>query len=146
MNIKEGVFDMTTEEYLIARKSKNWKFNSVVSPTAFKNVNRIHPIKQKVVKDIVDVAKNDKTVRRIIIFGSSTRYDCDVTSDLDICIDWIERCYDEDGILKPFTNNMRKSISIITKGHADVVNYDYLDDTVVEAGVMEGVIVYEYNV
>ena len=137
---------MTTEEYLVARKSKNWKFNSVVSPSSFNNVNRIHPIKQKVVKDIVDVARNDKAVRRIIIFGSSIRYDCDVTSDLDICIDWTERCYDEDGILKPFTNNMRKSISLITKGHADVVNFDYLDGTVVEDGVKEGIIVYEYNV
>lgn len=137
---------MTTEEYLVARKSKNWKFNSVVSPSSFNSVNRIHPIKQKVVKDIVDVARSDKAVRRIIIFGSSIRYDCDVTSDLDICIDWVENCYDEDGILKPFTNNMRKAISLITKGHADVVNFDYLDGTVVEDGVKEGITVYEHNV
>lgn len=49
---------MTTEEYLIARKSKNWKFNTVVDKLVFKNVNRVHPIKQRVVKEIVDVAKN----------------------------------------------------------------------------------------
>lgn len=49
---------MTTEEYLIARKSKNWKFNTVVDKLAFKNVNRVHPIKQRVVKEIVDAAKN----------------------------------------------------------------------------------------
>ena len=30
---------MTTQEYLAARKSKNWKFNQVVNENAFKNVN-----------------------------------------------------------------------------------------------------------
>ena len=64
---------MTTQEYLMARKSKDWKFNRVVSDNAFKNVNRIHPLKQKMVAQIVGQAKNDQAVRRIIIFGSSTR-------------------------------------------------------------------------
>ena len=137
---------MITEEYLIARKSKNWRFNRVVDPSSFKNVNRIHPIKQKAVRDIVAVAKDDIQVKKIIIFGSSTRFDCDVTSDLDICIDWQDDCYDEDGVLKPFTGNMRKAISSITKGRADVVNMGYLDGTVVEDAVKEGVIVYEHNV
>lgn len=45
---------MTTQEYLMARKSKNWKFNRVISDNAFKNVNRIHPLKQKMVAQIVD--------------------------------------------------------------------------------------------
>jgi predicted nucleotidyltransferase len=137
---------MTTEEYLIARKSKNWKFNRVVADTSFRNVNRIHPIKQKIVKEIVAEAKNDQEVRKIIIFGSSTRYDCDITSDLDVCIDWKNDCYDENGILLPFTRHMRKVISSVTKGQADVVNYDYLEGTVVEDAVKEGVVVYEYNV
>ena len=98
--------DLTTEEYLIARKSKDWKFNTVVSKDSFKSVNRIHPIKQRIVSEIVDAAKKDDKVKRIIIFGSSTRYDCDITSDLDICLDWSENCYDADGILQPFTRNM----------------------------------------
>lgn len=137
---------MTTEEYLTARKSKNWKFNSIVEDTAFRHVNKIHPIKQRVVKEIVDAARSDQEVERIIIFGSSIRYDCDITSDLDICIDWKQDCYDAEGILKPFTGNMRRAISKATKGRADVVNYDYLDGTVVEDAVKEGVVVYEYNV
>jgi predicted nucleotidyltransferase len=137
---------MTTEEYLVARKSKNWKFNSVVDNSSFSNVNKIHPIKQRIVKDIVNNARNDNNVKRIIIFGSSTRYDCDVTSDLDICIDWKYDCYDDMGVLKPFTKNMRKAISLATKGKADVVNYDYLDGTDVEQSVKEGVVVYEHNV
>ena len=137
---------MTTEEYLAARKSKNWKFNRVVDNASFDHVNKIHPIKQRAVKDIVDAARKDAAVRKIIIFGSSTRYDCDVTSDLDICIDWVDDCYDADGVLKPFTGNMRKEISVITKGRADVVNLGYLDGTVVEDAVKEGIVVYEHNV
>ena len=137
---------MTTEEYLTARKSKNWKFNSVVDRTSFRHVNRIHPIKQKQVKEIVDVAREDQEVKRLIIFGSSIRYDCDITSDLDICIEWNNDCYDADGVLKPFTGNMRRAISRITKGKADVVNYDYLEGTVIEDAAKEGVVVYEHNV
>jgi predicted nucleotidyltransferase len=137
---------MTTEEYLTARKASNWKFNRVVADTSFRNVNRIHPIKQNMVKDIVAEAKNDPKVKRIIIFGSSTRYDCDITSDLDVCIDWKDDCYDENGILLPFTINMRKVISSVTKGKADVVNFDYLKGTAVEEAVKEGVVVYEHHV
>lgn len=137
---------MTTEEYLVARKSKNWRFNSIVDAASFDNVNRIHPIKQRAVKEIVASAQKDQHVKRVIVFGSSTRYDCDINSDLDICIDWNEDCYDVDGILKPFTQNMRKTISFVTQGNADVVNYDYLDGTVVKEAVKEGVVVYEHHV
>ena len=55
-------------------------------------------------------------------------------------------CYDENGILLHFTQNMRKCISYETKGRADVVNYDYLEDTVLVEAVKEGVVVYEYHV
>lgn len=137
---------MTTKEYLEARKSSDWKFNKIVEEDSFLSVNRIHPIKQRIVKEIVNAAKKDNYVKRIIIFGSSTRYDCDITSDLDICIDWYDNCYDEDGILKPFTKNMRSVISDVTKGRADVLNYDYLDETDVREAVEKGVIVYEHNV
>ena len=137
---------MTVEEYLIARKSKDWNFNQIVDGNSFLNVRKIHPIKQKIVKEIVDDAKCDEYIKRIIIFGSAIRYDCDITSDLDICIEWKEECYDEDGVLKKFTRNIRKTISEVTKGRADVLNYGYLEGTEVEESVKEGVIVYEYNV
>ena len=137
---------MTTEEYLEARKSPLWNFNQIVDPHDFLNVSRIHPIKQKMVRDIVSAAKKDNAVRKIIIFGSSTRYDCDISSDLDICIDWKEMCYDHYGVLQPFTKNMRKTISSVTRGHADVVNYGFLKDTGIENAVKNGVVVYEHNV
>ena len=137
---------MTTEEYLTARKSKNWKFNTVVDAASFEHVNKIHPIKQRLVREIVEEARKDQAVRKIIIFGSSTRYDCDITSDLDICIDWKEDCYDNNGVLKAFTHNMRKIVSDVTDGNSDVVNYEYLEGTLIKDAVMEGVVVYEYNV
>ena len=48
---------MTTEEYLIARKSPNWRFKKIVNENSFMNVNRVHPLKQKVVRNIVAEAK-----------------------------------------------------------------------------------------
>ena len=53
--------------------------------------------------------------------------------------------YDKDGVLKPFTANMRKHISLVTKGNADVVNYSYLDGTLIKDAVKEGVVVYEHT-
>ena len=58
----------------------------------------------------------------------------------------MKACYNKDGVLCPFTVNMRKAISQATKGGADVVNYDYIDDTFVESAVRNGVVVYEQNV
>ena len=137
---------MTVEEYLIARKSPDWRFNTVVPEDSFNHVNRIHPIRQADVSTIVECARKDDAIRRLIIFGSSIRYDCDITSDLDICIDWAYPCYDSEGVLMPFTKNMRSVIAQVTKGHADVVNYETLEDTVLEEAVKKGVVVYEHNV
>ncbi len=138
---------MTTDEYLEKRKSKDWNFNPVVPLDSFMNVQKIHPLKQKIVKSIVDNAKADSHVKSIIVFGSSVRYDCHPFSDLDICIDWTEDCYTEDGILKPFTCKLRSLISSITEGNADVINYQDLDDTVVKDDVLNrGIIVYEHIV
>lgn len=137
---------MTTEEYLERRKSKDWNFFAIVEMDSFKNVKKIHPLKQKMVKAIVDAAKEDSYVSRIIVFGSATRYDCDITSDLDICIEWTKPCRDEDDIYYPFTLPMRKLISKVTKGHADVINYELLDDTYLMDAVREGVEVYGNDV
>lgn len=137
---------MTTEEYLERRKSKDWNFFAIVETDSFKNVKKIHPLKQKLVKAIVDAAKKDSYIRRIIIFGSSTRYDCDITSDLDICIEWTEPCRDKDGVYYPFTLPIRKVISKVTKGRADVINYELLDDTYLTEAVREGVEVYGNDV
>lgn len=53
---------MTTEEYLTARKSKKWKFNTVVDAASFELVNKIHPIKQRLVREIVEDAVKERIV------------------------------------------------------------------------------------
>ena len=60
---------MDTRQYLLQRKSPNWKFSFIVDKDSFMNVNRVHPLKQKIVQSIVAAAKEDKEVKRIIIFG-----------------------------------------------------------------------------
>lgn len=137
---------MTSLEYIDLSKQPGWKFSRVVEQDAFLQVNRIHPLQQRIVKQIVAAARQDKYVKRLIVFGSSTRYDCDITSDLDICIDWTEDCYDAEGVLKPFTRNMRSVISEATEGNNDVVDYAYLADTYLEDAVEKGVVVYVQDV
>lgn len=137
---------MTAQEYILKRKLKNWNFNLTVNPDDFQNVSKIHPLKQKQVRDIVAAAKEDSAVKSITIFGSVTRYDCDIDSDLDICIDWRYGCYDDEGVLQPFTRNMYKCITDITKGNVDIINREDLPDTYLTEAVEQGVIVYEQNV
>lgn len=48
---------MTTAEFLERRKSKDWNFFAVVDESSFKNVKKVHPLKQRMVKEIVAVAK-----------------------------------------------------------------------------------------
>lgn len=110
-----------------------------------KNESLINPIKREIIKNIVSAARTEPMVRKIIIFGSSIREDCRADSDVDICIDWNQDCYDSEGVLKPFTISMRRKISMLTKGHVDVVNYGYLKGTYIEDAVKNGVVVYESN-
>ena len=121
----------------------NMKFPILKNIELFKNIEYINPLKQELVSRIVKEAHNDAYVKRILIFGSSTRDDCRPDSDIDICIDWTEDCYDhEAGILKAFTRNMWKKISHITEGNVDIVEYDYLKGTVIEEAARNGVVVY----
>ena len=53
---------MTTDEYLEKRKSKDWNFNPVVPLDSFMNVQKIHPLKQKIVKSIVAVSYTHLTL------------------------------------------------------------------------------------
>ena len=53
-------------------------------PHGFKNVNRIFPTQQSDVKEMIDVCKEDRNVKKIIIFGSSVTSRCNPWSDIDI--------------------------------------------------------------
>ena len=59
---------MTTEEFLLRRKNPDWRLSTIVDKNSFKYVNRIHPLKQRIVKEIVAAAKIDPYVKRIIFW------------------------------------------------------------------------------
>lgn len=132
---------MTFYEYKTLSGQKGWKFN-VVSDRHFKNIQYIHPLKQKIIADIVEKAKNCPEIKRLIVFGSSITNKCDFQSDLDICIDWNIDCVDSDGVFVPETFDFMNFVSMITKGHADMVHYQYLEGTLIKDAVEEGVEVY----
>ena len=93
----------------------NMKFPTLKNIELFKNIEYINPLKQELVSRIVKEAHNDAYVKRILIFGSSTRDDCRPDSDIDICIDWTEDCYDhEEGILKAWKKKMLTKVTKIT--------------------------------
>jgi len=50
----------------------------------FLNARRIFPTKQKYVADMVEVCKQDKNVKKAIVFGSSVTAACNPWSDIDI--------------------------------------------------------------
>ena len=55
---------MTPEEYLIKWKSPDWKFRNLVVNPIFLNINKIHPIKQKIVNEIVNEAADERDISR----------------------------------------------------------------------------------
>ena len=107
-----------------------------------KNLDKINIIKRDLLSNILNQIKDNKNIKKIIIFGSSIREDCREDSDIDFAIEWTEDCYDENGVLKAFTFPVYKTISMSTKGNNDVVCIGYEGDIVREA-IMQGVVVYE---
>lgn len=62
---------------------QQWK--AVAKP--FLNINRIFPTKQKYIARMIDEAKKDANIKRIIIFGSTVLARCNLWSDIDIFFD-----------------------------------------------------------
>lgn len=61
------------------------KFKIVINEP-FLNCERIYPIQQRKVKELVEYLKNNKNIISIIIFGSSVTDKCHIGSDVDIYI------------------------------------------------------------
>ncbi len=135
---------MTFYEYKTESSKRTWKFNKVAD-TDVENIEYIHPLKQKLVSEIVEAARLDKGVKSLRVFGSAITNQCDFESDLDICIDWNFDCYDAEGVLVPEAASFLNIISVLTKGNCDVVHFKYLEGTVVEHDAKKGVIVYVYD-
>lgn len=64
-----------------------WK---IVINNPFKNCSLIYPIQQRKVNELIQYFKQDKNVKKIIIFGSSITNKCHVGSDVDIYVELAE--------------------------------------------------------
>ncbi|MCD8105441.1 MAG: nucleotidyltransferase domain-containing protein [Lachnospiraceae bacterium] len=63
-----------------------WDF-PIVDGVSLPDANRIHPLMQKRVETLVQVLKEDRNIRRIVLFGSSLEFRCDSYSDIDLYIE-----------------------------------------------------------
>lgn len=72
-------------QFITHNDDELWDFE-VLPGCVFENANRIHPLKQKDVNEVIKVIKNDFHIIGMIVFGSSVRFDCHSLSDLDILI------------------------------------------------------------
>ncbi len=69
--------------YKISQKT-NFK---VVISTPFLNCEKIYPIQQIRILNLINNFKRDKNIKKIIIFGSSITSSCHIDSDLDVYLE-----------------------------------------------------------
>ncbi len=73
------------DSYISHRGEHLWDFE-ILSDFQYENVNRIHPLKQRDVFELIKAVENDSHIIGMIVFGSAIRFDCHSMSDLDILI------------------------------------------------------------
>ncbi|MCQ2776098.1 MAG: helix-turn-helix domain-containing protein [Bacilli bacterium] len=122
--IKNNILTIELRNY----KLKNDYNFKVIIGNAFLNANRIYPLQQRKVRQILDEIQSNQNVIKVIIFGSSTNYRCNIDSDLDI---YFELKNDE----KPFKNSYDFEI--------DYWNNFSVDSRLLKEIESKGVVVYE---
>lgn len=73
------------QEYLNEDNENLWDFD-VLPGVTFLNANRIHPLKQREINEIVKGIQHDSHVVGLIIFGSATEFRCNSRSDIDMFV------------------------------------------------------------
>ena len=66
-----------------ADQKKEWR---VCIQYPFENCEKIYPIQQKKVKQMINNIKEDSNVEKIVVFGSSVQDTCHMGSDVDFYI------------------------------------------------------------
>mgnify|MGYP003162830674 FL=1 len=66
-----------------ADQKKEWR---VFIQDPFENCEKIYPIQQKKVKQMINNIKEDSNVEKIVVFGSSVQDTCHMGSDVDFYI------------------------------------------------------------
>ncbi|MDR1961513.1 MAG: hypothetical protein LBQ16_04445 [Gracilibacteraceae bacterium] len=99
----------------------------VVVDTNFDNMNRIHPLKQGICKNILNCHDVIDNCKQIIVFGSSVSMKCDDESDIDLAIE-----LKTDSVKN--RNSVSESIGAISDWNYDII---WLDDTIQNEPIYE---------
>lgn len=97
----------------LSSQDKLWDFEIVIDDL-YKNVNHIHPLKQKDILQIVKCAENTDDIDFVIVFGSAVRFDCSSLSDIDILVKKRTKTYD---FILP--GNIVSDVDVIYEWRAD---------------------------
>lgn len=106
--------------------------NFVSSDLQYQNVNKIFPTKQKDVALLVNKLKENKKIKRIIIFDSSVTWACNPWRDIDIYIE-----HDAENL-----NSINIPYSDI-KSSLDIWDSLLVDNNLLKEIIDKGVIIYE---
>ena len=90
----EANFEVNSSDFRVSNQSGETKYIShatgnpsswkVCIERTFKNCEHIYPIQQRKVREVLDIAEANPSVKEVIIFGSSVSSKCHIGSDLDI--------------------------------------------------------------
>lgn len=83
---------------------------------------RVYPLKQKIAKKVFETFKNDKRVKKIVLFGSSTTMRCTRNSDTDFAIE-----LSKEHINKKTKDEVSESIQEICDWKADIIWMDKIN-------------------
>ncbi|MBR0163309.1 MAG: nucleotidyltransferase domain-containing protein [Lachnospiraceae bacterium] len=111
------------------------RFPTVVQ-SGCRNINRIHPLKQKQVDRIHHAAAKYPEIKRVYVFGSAATALCNVDSDLDICID-----ADMSDGLRIY--EMQKEFGEACDWNCDMIMYGHLGARLKKTVDEQGVVIYE---
>ncbi len=111
-------------------KKHDYIINRKIVSDRYLNVSKIHPLKQRQVNNLINFLKENDSVNRIIIFGSSVTNRCRTGSDLDFYVELDDN------------KDFNKAISSV------ISNYDYWNNFTVDSRLLneiqkKGVLVYE---
>ena len=91
---------MEQEGCILMRDMKDmWDF-PVMEGVFFEKANRVHPLMQARVENLIHQISKDPNVKRVVLFGSSLEFHCNSNSDIDL---YIEK-YKKDKKLQPLSD------------------------------------------
>lgn len=113
--------NMVLSNSWVENKDKIYYFPKVINNDNYP-VNRIHPLKQKVINDIYLYIDNLESIEEVILFGSSVNIRCTKKSDIDIAIKLKENFFK-----KEVQNELSEKIQDLTNYNSDIIWLNSLD-------------------